>query len=126
MDLQRLAAARPRRLAASARPRRLAACQAASPPPPPRLAASPRLAEVLSAIRGGAFSPGDAGRYTGLVDGISWHDTFMVCADFEAYWQAQLEVEERWRDGVCRHCHGKPAANSRPRSPAIARRTIVG
>ncbi|MFP5340849.1 MAG: glycogen/starch/alpha-glucan phosphorylase, partial [Gammaproteobacteria bacterium] len=62
------------------------------------IAASPRLAEVLSAIRGGAFSPGDAGRYTGLVDGISWHDTFMVCADFEAYWQAQLEVEERWRD----------------------------
>ena len=62
------------------------------------IGASPRLSEVLSAIRGGAFSPGDPGRYTGLVDGISWHDTFMVCADFEAYWQAQLDVEECWRD----------------------------
>ena len=62
------------------------------------IGASPRLSEVLSAIRGGAFSPGDPGRYTGLVDGISCHDTFMVCADFEAYWQAQLDVEECWRD----------------------------
>ncbi|HBC25561.1 MAG TPA: glycogen phosphorylase, partial [Pseudomonas sp.] len=62
------------------------------------IAGSHRLSEVLSAIRGGGFSPGDPGRYVGLVDGISWHDTFMVCADFEAYWQAQLEVEERWRD----------------------------
>ncbi|MFC3607693.1 glycogen/starch/alpha-glucan phosphorylase [Stutzerimonas tarimensis] len=59
---------------------------------------SPRLSEVLSAIRGGAFSADDPGRYTGLVDSITWHDTYLVCADFEAYWQAQLEVEARWRD----------------------------
>ncbi|MBA1273802.1 glycogen/starch/alpha-glucan phosphorylase [Stutzerimonas azotifigens] len=59
---------------------------------------SPRLREVMMAIRDGAFSPDDPARYTGLVDGISWHDTFHVCADFEAYWQAQLQVEERWRD----------------------------
>ncbi len=59
---------------------------------------SPRLGEVLSAIRRGAFSSDDPGRYTGLIDGLGWHDTFMVCADFEAYWQAQLEVEARWRD----------------------------
>ncbi|MCF7201269.1 glycogen/starch/alpha-glucan phosphorylase [Pseudomonas oligotrophica] len=59
---------------------------------------SPRLGEVLSAIRRGAFSADDPGRYTGLIDGLGWHDTFMVCADFEAYWQAQLEVEARWRD----------------------------
>ena len=62
------------------------------------IGASHRLSEVLSAIRGGAFCSGDPGRYVGLVDGISWHDTFMVCADFEAYWQAQLDVEACWRD----------------------------
>ena len=60
--------------------------------------ASPRLNEVLLAIRDGAFSADDPGRYTALIDGLKWHDTFMVCADFEAYWQAQLEVEARWRD----------------------------
>ena len=59
---------------------------------------SPRLREVLTAIRNGTFSSDDPGRYTGLVDGIIWHDTYMVCADFEAYWQAQLQVEDRWRD----------------------------
>ncbi len=59
---------------------------------------SPRLNEVLEAIRNGAFSSDDPGRYTGLIDGLKWHDTFFVCADFEAYWQAQLEVEARWRD----------------------------
>jgi starch phosphorylase len=58
---------------------------------------SPRLNEVLMAIRSGAFSADDPGRYTALVDGITWHDTFMVCADFEAYWQAQQDVEARWR-----------------------------
>ncbi|HAQ26048.1 glycogen/starch/alpha-glucan phosphorylase [Stutzerimonas nitrititolerans] len=59
---------------------------------------SPRLNEVLMAIRNGAFSADDPGRYTALIDGITWHDTFMVCADFEAHWQAQREVEKRWRD----------------------------
>jgi len=59
---------------------------------------SPRLNEVLMAIRNGAFSADDPGRYTALIDGITWHDTFMVCADFEAYWQAQREVEKRWCD----------------------------
>ncbi|WP_312975754.1 glycogen/starch/alpha-glucan phosphorylase [Stutzerimonas nitrititolerans] len=62
---------------------------------------SPRLNEVLMAIRNGAFSADDPGRYTALIDGITWHDTFMVCADFEAYWQAQREVEKRWRDPAC-------------------------
>ena len=25
-------------------------------------------------------------------------DYFMVCADFQAYWDAQMKVDERWRD----------------------------
>lgn len=62
------------------------------------IAASSRLSEVLTAIRSGIFSPDDPGRYGGLVDGLIHHDHFMVCADFEAYWQAQFEVEARWRE----------------------------
>ncbi|PAU55629.1 glycogen phosphorylase [Pseudomonas sp. PIC25] len=62
------------------------------------VAASPRLHEVLMAIRSGVFSPDDPGRYVGLVDGLTWHDTFMVCADFDAYWEAQRQVELCWND----------------------------
>lgn len=62
------------------------------------IAASSRLSEVLTAIRSGIFSPDDPGRYGGIVDGLIHHDHFMVCADFEAYWQAQFEVEARWRE----------------------------
>jgi len=61
------------------------------------VATSPRLSEVLAAIRAGVFSPDDPGRYVGLIDGLLQHDNFMVCADFEDYWQAQHEVEMRWR-----------------------------
>jgi starch phosphorylase len=64
----------------------------------PSVAASPRLGEVLHAIRSGVFSPDDPARYTGLVDGLMAHDTFHVCADFDAYWNAQRRVEELWHD----------------------------
>ncbi len=59
---------------------------------------SPRLQEVLQAIRGGVFSPDDPSRYVGLVDSLVYNDHFMVCTDFDAYWQAQEAVETRWRD----------------------------
>ncbi len=62
------------------------------------VAASPGLGEALSAIRSGGFSCDDRNRYAGLVDNLVRYDTFMVCADFEAYWQAQQEVAARWRD----------------------------
>ncbi|MNM80984.1 Glycogen phosphorylase [compost metagenome] len=59
--------------------------------------ASPRLQEVLQAIGSGVFSPDDAHRYSALVDSLRHDDRFMVCADFEAYWQAQERVEQLWR-----------------------------
>src|SRR5690606_22427548 len=59
---------------------------------------SGRLKAALEAIRDGVFSPDDAGRYVGLVDSLLYDDRFMVCADFEAYWAAQLQVEQRWHD----------------------------
>jgi len=58
---------------------------------------SHRLNDVLQAIRGGVFSPDDPSRYAGLVDGLLSYDRFLVCADFESYWSAQMKVEELWR-----------------------------
>jgi starch phosphorylase len=43
------------------------------------------------------FSPDEPSRYAGLVDGLSGHDRFMVCADFDAYWDRQRLVDARWR-----------------------------
>jgi starch phosphorylase len=62
------------------------------------IAGSSLLREALDEISSGVFSPDDPGRYRGLVDVLTHHDYFMVCADFEAYWAAQMKVDERWRD----------------------------
>ncbi|GGU61323.1 alpha-1,4 glucan phosphorylase [Pseudomonas laurentiana] len=61
-------------------------------------AASHRLNDVLHAIRGGVFSPDDPSRYIGLIDSLLAYDRFLVCADFDAYWEAQRRVEALWRE----------------------------
>lgn len=60
------------------------------------IAASSRLNDVLQAVRSGVFSPDDPSRYSALIDGLVAHDRFLVCADFDAYWDAQRRVEELW------------------------------
>ncbi len=59
---------------------------------------SRELSQALSAISSGVFSPDDRNRYSELIDGIYSHDWFMVAADFDAYAQAQREVDELWND----------------------------
>ncbi|MCD5978510.1 Phosphorylase [Pseudomonas savastanoi pv. glycinea] len=61
-------------------------------------AASGRLNDVLQAIRGGVFSPDDPNRYAGLIDQLLAYDRFLVCADFDSYWEAQSRVEAHWHD----------------------------
>ncbi len=63
-----------------------------------RIAASPILREALDEIASGIFSPDDRGRYRGLVDSLTHHDYFMVCADFDAYWGTQMKIDQAWRD----------------------------
>jgi len=58
---------------------------------------SPRLAAVVESLRSGAFSPDDPGRFMPIVDSLLSYDRFMVAADFDAYWQAQREVDALWR-----------------------------
>ncbi len=62
------------------------------------IAASPRLREVLDAIGSGVFSADEPSRYRGLVDGLTHHDYFQVCADFEAYCAAQQKADALWSD----------------------------
>jgi starch phosphorylase len=62
------------------------------------IAASPILHEALDEIASGVFSTDDVGRYRGLVDTLTHHDYFMICADFDAYWRAQVKIDEAWRD----------------------------
>ena len=60
--------------------------------------ASPELAQALSAISSGVFSPDDPNRYRDLIDGLYDSDWFMVAADFDAYTAAQRKVDALWRD----------------------------
>ncbi len=62
------------------------------------ITASPILHEALDEIASGVFSTDDAGRYRGLVDTLTHHDYFMICADFDAYWKTQVKIDEAWRD----------------------------
>jgi len=66
--------------------------------PSAAIAASPRLTEVIDQIESGLFSPEDPERYRALVDNLRGHDWFMVCADFDAYYAAQREVDAAWTD----------------------------
>jgi glycogen phosphorylase len=62
------------------------------------IAASPILHEALDEIASGVFSTDDVGRYRGLVDTLTHHDYFMICADFDDYWRTQVKIDEAWRD----------------------------
>jgi starch phosphorylase len=59
---------------------------------------SPELSQALAAISSGVFSPDDRARYRELTDGLYQHDWFMVAADFDAYADAQRQVDAVWRD----------------------------
>ncbi|WP_299472526.1 glycogen/starch/alpha-glucan phosphorylase [uncultured Roseibium sp.] len=62
------------------------------------IAASPRLTRVLNQIADGLFSPGDPGRYHGLVRLLHEHDYFLVTCDFEDYFDTQRKVDTAFVD----------------------------
>ncbi|MFS0772070.1 glycogen/starch/alpha-glucan phosphorylase [Sphingomonas sp. 1P08PE] len=59
---------------------------------------SPELAQALSNIASGVFSPDDPDRYKGLVGGLYDGDWFMLAADFDSYAAAQRRVDRWWED----------------------------
>ena len=60
--------------------------------------ASPALHEALEMISSGVFSPDDPNRYRDLIGGLYDHDWFMVARDFDAYAQAQRQVDGIWQN----------------------------
>jgi starch phosphorylase len=60
--------------------------------------ASPELAGAIADIERGVFSPGDPGRYADIADNLRWSDYFLVCSDFQAYYDKQREVDQVFRD----------------------------
>jgi len=48
-------------------------------------------------IETGVFSPGEPHRFAMLTDSLRRTDHYLVVADFDAYWQAQRNVDELWR-----------------------------
>ncbi|WP_404713316.1 glycogen/starch/alpha-glucan phosphorylase [Sphingomonas sp. MMS24-J13] len=59
---------------------------------------SRELAQALSAISSGVFSPDDKDRYADLIGGLYDHDWFMVAADFDSYHAAQRRIDTIWAD----------------------------
>jgi starch phosphorylase len=59
--------------------------------------ASPALSEVLDSVEAGVFSPDEPDRYRGLVNGLRYHDHFLICADFADYYAKQRQIGELWR-----------------------------
>ncbi|MGM0593586.1 MAG: glycogen/starch/alpha-glucan phosphorylase [Pseudomonadota bacterium] len=56
------------------------------------------LRRVLDMIAGGFFSPSEADRYKPLVESLLHHDQYMLLADYDAYIDAQNQVDTLYRD----------------------------
>jgi len=57
-----------------------------------------QLREVIEAIAGGAFSPGDERRYRPLTDALLGQDNYLLLADFASYLAAQARVDALYAD----------------------------
>ncbi len=62
------------------------------------IAASPELAAVIQALDAGALSPDDQYRFSSLANRLRYGDRFMVAEDFAAYRDAQLAIDDLWRE----------------------------
>ncbi|MCC7348259.1 MAG: glycogen/starch/alpha-glucan phosphorylase [Variibacter sp.] len=60
------------------------------------IAGLPDLAQVLDAIEGGVFSPGEPERFAPLTHALRHADYYLVTADFAAYYAAQRRVDKTW------------------------------
>jgi starch phosphorylase len=56
------------------------------------------LREVIDLIRNGFFSRGDTELFKPLIDGLVYHDPYLVFADFQSYVECQQRVDEAYRD----------------------------
>ncbi|GFE66057.1 glycogen/starch/alpha-glucan phosphorylase [Litoreibacter roseus] len=59
---------------------------------------SPVLKEVIEQIQTGFYSPGEPNRHRPVLEKLLRDDYFMVAADFDAYWDAQRQVDQGFAD----------------------------
>jgi starch phosphorylase len=59
--------------------------------------ANAELRDVIDLINSGLFSHGDTGLFRPLTDRLLERDPFLLCADFPSYLDAQLRVEQAFR-----------------------------
>jgi starch phosphorylase len=58
---------------------------------------SPRLERAIRAIESGAFAPDDPSRFASIGHMLRYLDHYMVCADFDSYYEAQRGIDARWQ-----------------------------
>jgi starch phosphorylase len=63
------------------------------------IAKSPRLRAAIELIEGGLFAPDEPGIFGELIDDLRHSDPYLVCADFDAYVEAQERAGQRYLDG---------------------------
>jgi glycogen phosphorylase len=56
------------------------------------------LRDVIDLIRSGFFSRGDTELFRPLIDGLLYHDPYLLLADFQSYVACQSKVSEAYRD----------------------------
>ncbi|MFL6547389.1 MAG: glycogen/starch/alpha-glucan phosphorylase [Povalibacter sp.] len=56
------------------------------------------LKEVIDLIRSGFFSRGDTEQFRPLIDGLVWHDPYLLFADFASYVACQQDVSNTYAD----------------------------
>jgi len=62
--------------------------------------ANPQIQQVIDQIGGGEFSS-DPATFWPIVDSLlDGNDRFFLLADFDSYWQAQMRVDDVWRNQV--------------------------
>jgi starch phosphorylase len=59
---------------------------------------SERVRRVLDYVLGGELSPEEPGRFRSLVESLLYHDEYMLLADFDAYVEAQRQVDVAYQD----------------------------
>ena len=88
------------------------------------------LRGVLDLMGSGALSRGDPNLFRPLVDGLLWHDPFMLLADYQSYVDCQDQVSALWRTpdpGLAnRFSTSRVWASSRPIAPFATTATRSG
>ncbi len=59
---------------------------------------NPELKDVIDLLRGGFFSRGDTDLFRPLIDGLLYHDPYLLFADYQSYADCQRQVDTAYRD----------------------------